>query len=151
MSKISDIYDAIANVVEGTLTNYVRLPNAYQVEKNTYLQLKKGYALSISSGSNTQRYVDCLTTWERSFTLTIINQVTTTQNNLASRELLEKSILDDHELVLKAFENDPSLSGTAIKSILLTDGGVNYIDAELTKFFTIDLEITTEYQFDPRA
>lgn len=151
MIKIENVYDALADLVETALTGYARLPNAYVIEQNTYLQLRKGYALAVSPGVNTQRYVGCLTSWERNFTLTLINQVTTTQNNLGSRELLEKALLDDHEKILSAMENEVSLGGVVIKSTVVSDNGISFIDTDIQKFFSMTIEIFTEYQYDPRG
>lgn len=149
MSKITDIYDAITAQLSTTLTGYVRIPNPYVVEENVYLLLQKGYGVAVGPGDDTERYTGCLMSWRRDFTVVVVNQITTTENNTDSRMVLEKSILDDHDKLIKAFWNNSSLGGNAIKSSITSDSGINFIDADKRKFFGFEMILEVEYQQDP--
>lgn len=152
MTKIADIRDAILAELSTQLgPTWRRLPNAYVVEKNTYLQLQKGYAVRADSGLNTERFitVQCGVTWERIFTIILVRQMTAMQNNVDARDAIDEALLDDIELIHKSFELNHSLNGNAIKCIAIGDSGVNFIDAERLKFLSTEINLRVEYQFDP--
>lgn len=144
-SQILTVYDGIVDLIEATLSTYKRLANPYSVDSNTYIRMEEAFGLAISGGTNTERFVGCLVTWERTFIIVLVRKITTTQNNIGSREVLEKQILDDAEKLFKAFELNSTLSGTAIKAIVSGDGGVAFVDADLQKFFQLELTLDVEY------
>ena len=148
-TKIEDIYDAIVTTIEGELTTYRRLPNPYAPETSTFLQLQQGYGLAVGPGRDTERYVGCLVTWERVFTILLVNQITATQNNIDSRVIIEKDLLIAHDLLRKAFYNNSTLGGEAIKTTVSDDGGFQFLDAERLKFLTLEINLITEYQEAP--
>jgi hypothetical protein len=144
-TRIEEIYDALATTLESTLTGYVRFPNPYVIAENTYLHMKSGYGLAVGPGTDTERLVGCQISWERSFTVVLVKQIMTTQNNTGNRVLVEKDILDDHDALRKAVYNNSTLGGKAIKTTLVSDGGVNFIDGDRLKFLSMEIEIVTEY------
>jgi len=144
-SRIEEIYDALATVIETALPAYVRFPNPYVITENTYLHMKSGFGLAIGPGTDTERLVGCQLSWQRSFTVVLVKQVTTTQNNTALREGIEKDILDDHDALRKAVYANSTLGSRAIKTTLISDGGVNFIDGDRLKFLSMEIEIVTEY------
>jgi len=150
-TKISQIYDAIVDVIEAELTTSVRIPNPYILDINSFLHLKKGFGVAIGPGDDTQRYIGCLVTWERNFTIAIIQQMVATQNNVGTREVIEKELLDDHDKLRKAFYNNSTLSGKAIKSTITDDGGVSFIDGDRLKFIALEMNLLVEYQEDPNT
>lgn len=144
-TKIEEIYDAIATVVDTTLSDYTRFPNPYVITENTYLHMKSGYGIAIGAGRDTERLVGCQLTWERGFSIVLVKQVTTTQNNTDKRVIIEKEILADHDALRKAIYNNSTLSGKAIKTTLISDGGINFIDGDRLKFLFMEMEVLTEY------
>lgn len=152
MSKVEAVYDAIVTQVNAVLVpqNYVRLPNPYDVQANTFLHLRQGYGIEIGPGNNTERYVGCLSTWERTYTIILVRRVVTTENNTDVRVTIEKAIMDDHESLLKAFELNSSLGEVAIKTVVQSDGGINFLDVDRQKFLATSINLIVEYQFDPR-
>ncbi len=150
-TRIATIYDAVVDLIESKLTTYTRIPNPYAIAENTYLHLKQGFAVAIGAGVDTQRYVGCLVTWERLFTIILVKQILTTANNTGVRETIEKSILDDHDALRKAFYLGSTLSGYAIKSTVLDDGGLFYVDGGVNKFIGMELNLYVEYQEDPNT
>ncbi len=150
-TKIATIYDKIVTLVEANLTGYRRLPNPYVIDSNTYLHLKQGFGIAIGPGNDTQRYVGCLVTWERQFNITLVREVIALQNNTDARETLEKEFLDDHDALRKAFYLGSSLDGEAIKSTVLSDSGISFIDGENKKFLALELNLFVEYQENPNS
>lgn len=144
-SKVLDIYDAIVDLIEATLPTHKRLPNPYVVDQNTYAQMTKGFGMAIGTGFDTERFVCDLVTWQRSFTIILVQRITTTQNNIGSRETIEKAILEDHDKLRKAFYLNSSLGEKAIKSTVSSDSGPTFVDADLLKFFTLEINLNVEY------
>lgn len=147
MTVVGDIYDAVISAIAAELPTFARIPNPYAIDENTALILKKAYGLAIGAGSNTQRYVGCLATWERLFTISLITQVVNTENNASGRANVEKDIDDARDTLFKAFESTyATLSGTVIKAVVLDDTGIQYIDGQQAKFLAIEISLGVEYQ-----
>lgn len=151
MGKILTIYDKIVDVLEAQLPSHTRMPNPYEVNANTYLHLNNGFGVGIGAGQDTERYVGCLVTWEQSYSIILVRRVVTTQNNTTARETIEKDILADWDVLRKAFYLDNSLSGNAIKTTVVSHGGVNFIDGDRLKFLALEMQLVVEYQEDPNA
>ena len=146
MSKITTIYNAITTKLQTTLPTFQRIANPYTIDENTAILMKRAYGLAIGEGTNTARYVGCLTTWERSFTIGLVTQVVTTENDATGRANIEKEILEAHKSLLTAFEVDPTLGAVCIKAVIESDGGINYIDGARSKFLAVELTLRVEYQ-----
>jgi hypothetical protein len=146
MTKIATIYDAIVTKIAGQLTTFTRVPNPYALDENAAILLCNAYGLAIGPGTNTERYVGCISSWERSFTIGLITQVVTTENDTEGRATIEKNIIDAHRLLLLAFESDPSLAGNCIKAVITDDSGIDYIDGVQSKYLAIELTLRVEYQ-----
>lgn len=151
MSKIQDIYDALITVISGQLPDYTRLPNPYAIEENTFMHMRSGFGISIGPGTDTERYLGCLVSWQRDFTVTLVRQVFTTQNNTALRADLEKDILDDHDNLMKAIYNNSTLSGKAIKTTAVADSGLSFIDGERLKFLAMEVTVQVDYEDNPNV
>jgi len=151
MTKISDIKSAVVTLVSSTITGYQQLSNPYAIDENSHLTLKQGFGVAVGPGRDTERYVGCLVTWERLFTIILIRQVLTTQNNVTAREVIDTALLDDHDKLRKAFYLDSTLSGKAIVSTVSDDGGVFYAGDQEEKFLGLELTLKIEYQEDPNT
>ena len=151
MSRIEDIYGKCVDIIEANTTGYMRIPNPYTVDVNTYIHLRKGFGIAVGPGSDTQRFVGCLVTWERIFSIILVKQVTTTQNDIAKREIIEKDLLDDHDNLRKAFYLNSTLDSLAIKSTILDDDGINFVDGERLKFLGLVMNLYVEYLEDPNT
>lgn len=146
MTKIADIYDAIVVKVETVLPTFKRIPNPYEIDENSAILMRKAYGLAIGAGSNTERYVGCFVTWERSYTLAIMTQVVNTENDTTGRAMVEKDLVDSHRDLLLAFEQDSTLGGEVIKAVVTDDSGIEYLTGENGKFLAIEISISVEYQ-----
>jgi hypothetical protein len=146
LSKISDIYDAVVTLVSTKLPAYSRIPNPYALDENTAVLLKRSFGLAIGPGSNTERYVGCLVTWERVYTISLITQVVNTENDTTGRASIEKGLIEDHRAILLGFESDSTLGGICIKAVVTDDGGISYIDGQQAKFLAVEISLAVEYQ-----
>lgn len=148
--KVLDVYGAITAQITAALPNHTRIPNPYVPDQNSWLKLVQGYGLGIRDGFDTNRTVSCILTWKRTFTILVVRKLTTTENNIGSREVIEKDILTDHDTLMKAFYNNLSLSTQATIASVTSDGGVGFLDGDRLKFFTMEINLDVEYQDDPR-
>lgn len=150
MTKIADIYDAIITKLSTELPTFQRVPNPYSLDENTAILLRKAYGLAIGEGINTNRYVGCLTSWERSYTIGLVTQVVNTENDTTGRAQVEKDLIDAHRTILLAFESDPTLGGICIKAVIESDGGIDYIQGVKSKYLALEITLRVEYQ-EPSA
>lgn len=145
-TKISDIYDSIVTKLETILPGFQRVPNPYALDENTAILLRKAFGLAIGSGTNTERYVGCIATWERDYTIGLVTQVVNTENDTTGRAMVEKDIIDAHRDILLAFETDSTLSGQCIKAVITDDTGINYIQGVESKYLALEITLRVEYQ-----
>jgi len=148
MSKISTIHDAITTKISSLLASYKQIPNPYLIEDNPITILDKGFGVAVGPGVRTDRIIACQTSWERSFTISLVNYVRTTDTNTTVRETLTKNILEDHYTLFTEFEKDAGLSGVAIDGIVSSDGGIELIEITGKPHFLVEIDLTVEYLED---
>lgn len=148
MSKISTIHDAIVTKISTNLPTYAQIANPYVVEENPLTILQKGFGVAVGAGIRTDRLISCLTSWERVFTVILINSVKTTDNNTTIRQTLTKNLLEDHYTLFTEFEKDSGLSGVAIDGIIASDTGIQFIEIDSKPHFLIEIDLTVEYVED---
>jgi hypothetical protein len=145
MTKIATLHDAIVTKIATNLSTYTQLPNPYAIEDNPRTLMIKGFGVSVGSGIRTDRLIGCQVSWERSFLITLINYVVTTDSNTTRRETISKALLEDHYTLLTQFEIDGGLSGTAIDGVISQDGGIEFIEIDSRPYFLCEMELTVEY------
>ncbi|NBU34065.1 hypothetical protein EB118_06770 [bacterium] len=145
-TKIADIYDTIVTKLETILPGFQRVPNPYALDENTAILLRKAFGLAIGPGTNTERYVGCIATWERDYTIGLVTQVVNTENDTLGRAMVEKDIIDAHREILLAFETDSTLDGQCIKAVITDDSGINYIQGVESKYLALEITLRVEYQ-----
>lgn len=146
MTKIAEIYDAIIDLLAVELPAFQRVPNPYALDENTAILLRKAYGLAIGPGTNTERYVGCLVTWQRDYTIGLIHQVVNTENDTLGRAMIEKDLVDAQRAILLAFEKNPSLDAKAIKATVSGDTGIDYIQGAQSKYLALEITLNVEYQ-----
>lgn len=145
MSKVSDIYNALNTLVSTTLTSYKKLPNPYVASENANVILNKGYGIAIGAGTNTERLLGCKLSIARDFGVVLTKQIAKTDHDVAGRATQEKAIFEDQYLIIKALEENPSLSGTAAKAYFVGDGGLEVLDLETGRYFVLATQFNVEY------
>ncbi len=131
-TNITTIYNALGSLVAGVLTTYKRIPNPYFAAANNSLYLSKGYGIAIGVGQHEDISIGRQRGFSRTFTLILVNQVTTTDHDLTGRENLEKGIVEDFIAVHKAVEG--TTLGGAIDNDYIDDSGVNFLASDDGKF-----------------
>lgn len=148
MSKISQIHDALISLIAGQLSTYIKLPNPYFIRDNNELFLKKGYGVAVGTGTRTDRLLSCQFSWQRDFHVVLTQLVTTTDSNTTQRETIVKNLLEDHTLVIEQIEKNTSLNGLCIRSEVVSDTGIQYLEGETGRYFVIEIDVVTEYLKD---
>lgn len=147
-TKISTIHDAIVTKISTYLTSYTQLPNPYIIEENPSTFLKYGFGVAIGPGERTNRVIGCEVSWQRTFMVTLVNYVTTTDTNTTVRETLTKGLLEDHFTLLKQFEKAASLGSVCIDAIVVSDTGIEYTMIDGAPYYISQIELTCEYLED---
>ncbi|RLC38723.1 hypothetical protein DRH27_01590 [Candidatus Falkowbacteria bacterium] len=146
MTAITDIYDQLVTLIEAALTDYVRLPDPYNVDENTELFLRKGYGVAFGDDTNTNRKIGCnKVSIDQQFVVPIMNQVTTTDTNAVGHAALEKALIEDKFKIVKAIETDSDLSGKTMKALYLGSSAITYLEGDRNKYLLTELFISTEY------
>lgn len=148
MSKITQIHEALLARLAAVLPSYRRLANPYDIEDNNELYMTKGYGVAVGSGTRTDRLISCQKSWERSFTVILINQITTTDHNIAANDDIQRNLLEDHFAVFSDLEKETTLSQIAIRSQVESDDGIEFVDLETARYYVIQLSVLTEYLED---
>lgn len=145
-TPVADIYDAIITKLETVLPAFKRVPNPYSLDENTAILLRKAFGLAIGAGTNTERYVGCIATWSRDYTIGLVTQVVNTENDTTGRAMVEKDLVDAQREIFLAFETDSTIAGSCIKAIISDDSGINYIQGAESKYLALELTLSVEYQ-----
>lgn len=145
MSAITSVYGALETFVGAQLTSYKRIPNGYNIEANSELILTKGWALAIGAGSNSNRFQGCKHSTSRQVTITLVNQASASEHDLAGHKAQELAILEDCYKLRKAIESDPDLSTTVAIATWTDDSGVQILEGDRFRFYRMALTFTIEY------
>jgi hypothetical protein len=147
-SIISDIYDELRTITTATLSGYVELPDAYELESNPSIILGKSWAIGFEDESNDNRYICGILSLTRTFQIVVINRITTTQHNTSARRLIEKALIDDAYLIIKALLANPTLNSKASSLDYTGQTGLSYLtDANGSEtFVSTALTFGIQYQ-----
>lgn len=149
MSKISTIHDALVTAVTGVLPGRTQLPNPYDPEANNELYLTNGFGVAVGPGIRTDRLISCHMSWQRTFVVLLVNQISTTDHNTSGREDITKNLLEDHFLVFDLLEKT-TLSST-IKAEVFSDTGITVLRPEgdgLRRYLLTEIDVSAEYLED---
>lgn len=150
MSGVSTVHVALKSLITTTLTGYSRI-NAYQLQNNPDLMLDKGYGISYGPGTNTNRQVGCHLSVSRAFLVLLTKQVTTMEYDEDGMTELEKSLLEDSILLVKAIEDNPTLAtsagqdGPAMSAIWESDEGIEFLEGKSGSYLLCQMTFNIEY------
>ena len=148
MSAVSDIYAAYLTEIASVLTDYSRIPNGLDILGGGGLFLAKGYAVIPTDGINTERFVDCQASFVRNYTITLVQQMTATENNTTAMDDIYKDILEDALLVQKQVEKSTILNNSSTGlgvSKFTDDSGLFFLSGEREKYIQLNMNFETEY------
>lgn len=147
MSKISTVYGYIEDIIQAALPTYTKIPDPYAVGGTAEALLRKAYGIGIGPGRNTEEDYGDVVTMEREFSVILVRQVTTTDNNSTARNALELALMEDHLTLVKAFQASAELDATVSVSTFDADGGIEFLAGDLPtqKYMMIVLSFITRY------
>lgn len=141
MSKVSTIYDNLGALVAATVPAYKRIPNPYVAAANSQLLLAKAYGIGIGDGRAEDLSLGNQRGRSRTFSLVLINLVSSLDNDTGGRETLEKQLLEDFLAIESALELDNTLGGYALKVDYVSDSGIDFLAADGGKFKYIAITV----------
>ena len=148
MSQVSTAYDNFLTRVDAVLTGaagWIKLPFAYDIEKNPEIYLRQGYALGIGAGVNTKRVLSSTLSISREFTLTIVRALDATDLEVTLRQSLEKQLFEDIKLVIADVERNSTLNVGQILCSYSGDSGIEYVDGETSEYVQLRANFLVEY------
>lgn len=149
-AKITTIHAKLVDIISGELSDYRRIPNPYVSEANNQLILAKAYGVGIGPGARIQlEYGKATAGYERAFNVVLSQQMTATAHDITAREAIERSIVQDFVKINNLLEKNVTLDGLAYDSEYIDDSGIEFIDAELGKFVTLNVNYLVRYTETP--
>lgn len=147
MSKISTILDSLRALVKTTLPtrSTKELKNPIDILSNDLPSLDSGFGIDVSNGTNTFRQVGCNLSVSRVFNITLTNMVKSIHNDVDSRYTVEKTVLEDHYLLIKELEKNAPFATTYTKLNYLSDSGIIHVDEGKKNFLMMQIQIEIEY------
>jgi len=144
-TKISTIFDALDSLISGQLTDYARIPNAYDMASNANLFVLKGYAIGISSALNSERQLGCNLSIKRTFNVLLTQQITANSTDFDGFNLVAKTLFEDQYKIIKAIEKDATINSGQVVSRYVGDGGLEFMVAGQAKYFMVEMQFDCEY------
>ena len=147
MTKLTDAYAALRSFVSTALTGYTELTNPYVIEDNSGLFLRQGYGVAYNTGDTTNRRANGSYTADHYLTVTITRLVAVTPNDGAGLRTLIDSIYTTADALIKAVENNPTLTAQVAVCDWQSYGQIDFIiDEEGTdKFIALPLNFRVQY------
>lgn len=146
MTAVSNIYDALENLIDTALPDYTRLPDPYNTDDNPELYLRKGYGIAFGDDNNTERKIGCQkVSINQDFVIPLVNLVTATNTNSTIHASVEKSLIEDKFKIIKALETDSDLSGVTMQAKYIGSSALTYLEGDRDKYIITELFISTEY------
>lgn len=147
MSSISTVYSDLHTRIQAVLTSHVRIPDPRNLEKNSTQFLRKGYAIAVADGFNTERELGCRLSVRRTWFLKITRYFIGRKIDEQIRQDVDLELLEDLQLVIDSFEKNPALVTGSHGSVkYVSDTGINSVfNEEQENFIEITATLETEY------
>jgi len=145
MTKITNIREELESIIAASIAGYKQIPNPYEIEKTSNVILKKGFAIAFGPGTNTERLLSCQLSIDREIAIVLTRQVSSTEHDTNRRESIEKDILEDQFLIIRAIERDPSLNNKAARARYVGDNGLEFLSLENSRYFVLQSNFAFEY------
>lgn len=144
-TNISTIFDAMDTLISTELTDYARIPNAYDMESNANLFVLKGYAIGLGAATNTERQLSCQLSLNRTFNILLTNQVTANYTDFDAFNDVAKTLFEDQYKIIKAIEKSPTINSGQVFAKFVGDGGLEFLVAGQAKYFMVEMQFDCEY------
>jgi hypothetical protein len=145
MTKITEIREEIETIIKAALPGYRQIPNPYEIEKTSNVILKKGFGIAFGPGTNSERLLSCQLSVDREMAVILTRQVSSTEHDTDRREAIEKELFEEHFLIVRAIERDPSLNNKAARARYTSDNGLEFLSLENSRYFVLQSNFAFEY------
>lgn len=148
MSLVSTAYDSLYTRLATLFTSgngYVRLSNAYDVERNANIILDKGYGLAVGSGNQADRNLCSIVTTTRDFTVILTRALDANEHDDTGQDDRAKELLEDARLVVNSFEREIRLSELSLNCKFVSDGGIESITPDDRSILVMKLNFVVDY------
>lgn len=152
MSNISTAYDDILSVIEGILPNHQQLINPYLPDLNDDLTFEKAWGFAFAEGVNTNLQLACRLSIDRTFRFTLTRKIFAGQlqrgvDAVTVRRNAEKQLFEDHYLVIKELEQNPTITDSQVitKLVYQGDAGLEFVRTEMTNLIILNSTFVLTY------
>lgn len=148
MSQITTAYDNFVTRVDAVLASgsgWVKLPNAYSIDKNPEIYLRQGYAIGLGTGTNTKRVQSNTISISREFIVTIVRALDATNLEVTGLQTTEKTLFEDLKGLIADVEGNQTLNQGQILCSYVGDSGIELVDGETEEFLSVRATFVIEY------
>lgn len=145
MSKISDVYTQLLVRIGVLLPSALRLPNPYFLEQNTEKALSHGFGICLGDAENSNRHISRQLSVRRDVIVKLTRKYDAKDLDTLNKEIAEKAILEDKLKLIKDFETDSTLNGTAVFAEYVSDSGIEFINKTQSAFIGLEVRFSIEY------
>lgn len=148
MSAITTAYDNFVTRINSVLTSgngWIKLSNAYAVDKNPEIYLNQGYAIGLGPGSNLQMLQSNIVSMQREFILTLVRVQDATDLEVTLKQTAEKTLFEDLKLVIADIESNSSLNSGTIFCSYQGDSGIEFVDGETAEYLSLKATFILKY------
>ena len=97
-------------IMSTEFSGHTELDNPYELERNSDLEMKKGYGVAIGSAFNNTKEICSNATERRTFVISFARRISATRMDSVTRIATEKLLMEDHFALMKYFEEHPELA-----------------------------------------
>lgn len=139
---MSTIYTEILSLVKANFTDKTELVNPYIVSDNDDLILKDAFGIQIGGTSAIDSNLNVRKTFERTVVIKLVRKIFGTERDISQRQVYEKGILDDTELLINFIEGS-KLSANSIK--FSGDSGIDFVFGDRQSYIFNEVSFTIVY------
>ena len=145
-TRITDIHTAIYTLVAAALPDHTELYKPSVIDSVEDALLDKSYGIVIGPASNTKRFVSC-DNYSVRRDVVILNTITIYGADLDEtiRKNAEKELLENQIKILRAAQNNVTLTGLVSKFDFENDNGLEFIFTDETDNIMLQSTYSFEY------
>jgi hypothetical protein len=145
MSKISDAYQVLIDLIKSEFTDRIELKNPYVLDDNEDIILKSGFGVTLLPTTNLKRVTSCIYTLEREVQVVFTNQVFGTNRDMGPRQSVEKFLMDEQLKLIKAIDASGNLNDLLAKRDFSGDNGIEFVFSERNNYLALTSSFLFEY------
>lgn len=147
MSQISEVTENLHSIIAATIPGYVRIPDSIDIEDNSETYLRKGYAVVLGDSLPTTETVCAILDQERTFGVSLTQQVFQTEHNASGIQSAKLSVMEDALTLLKELHyNNATINDSAVDCRFVGDDGISFLETDRAKYYLVSLIFTVRYR-----